>query len=48
MNFFGRKDELSTLKKMYKMPGIKGAIVYGRRRLGKTSLLLESAKDFNQ
>lgn len=46
MSFIGRTNELATLTKLYKMQGLKGAILYGRRRTGKTSLLLESAKEF--
>lgn len=47
MDFIGREEELSILRTMYKMPSLKGAIVYGRRRMGKTSLLLKSSKDFD-
>lgn len=46
MEFIGRKEEREILKELYKSKGLKGAILYGRRRTGKTSLLLESAKDF--
>lgn len=46
MEFIGRKDELDTLKKLYQQNRLKGAIIYGRRRFGKTSLLLQSAKNF--
>ena len=46
MEFIGKKEERKILKKLYKSKGLKGAILYGRRRTGKTSLLLESAKDF--
>lgn len=46
MKFIGRKEEIETLKKLYESNGLKGAILYGRCRTGKTSLLLESAKEF--
>lgn len=46
MEFIGRKEELNTLFQLYHEVGLKGAIVYGRRRFGKTSLLLESSKSF--
>ncbi|WP_099209739.1 ATP-binding protein [Thermococcus henrietii] len=43
--FVDRKEELTTLRKAFK----KGAliIVYGRRRVGKTRLLVEASKGFN-
>lgn len=46
MSFIGRTNELAALTKLYTMQGLKGAILYGRKRIGKTSLLLESAKEF--
>lgn len=47
MKFIGRSEEIKTLESLYHQKGLKGAILYGRRRTGKTSLLLESAKSFN-
>lgn len=47
MEFIGRTEELNALSDLYHKRGLKGAIVYGRRRFGKTSLLLESAKNFH-
>ena len=46
MEFYARKTELSTLHELYAQKGLKGAIVYGRRRFGKTALIQESAKSF--
>ena len=42
-NFINRKHELKLLNKLYEHDGADLAIVYGRRRLGKTSLLKEFA-----
>ncbi|MBD5560344.1 MAG: ATP-binding protein [Clostridia bacterium] len=42
--FFDRIHELSALEALYSCPGSSIVIVYGRRRLGKTSLLNEFAK----
>lgn len=47
MNFIGRETELNTLNDLYSQKGCKGAILYGRRRFGKTSLLIESSHNFN-
>lgn len=46
MNFIGRTREMQTLDRLYQQKGLKGAILYGRRRTGKTSLLFESSKRF--
>ena len=45
--FFGRKNELSYLKKMYESNKAEFITLYGRRRIGKTELLNEFAKDKN-
>ncbi len=37
--FIGREKELSQLESIYSQEGFKGLIVYGRRRIGKTTLL---------
>lgn len=43
--FFGREKELESLEKMYNKGNFQMAVVYGRRRIGKTSLLNEFVKD---
>ncbi len=45
--FYGRTEELKSLHQMARMPGFNGAIVYGRRRFGKTTLIKEFAKQFD-
>jgi AAA+ ATPase superfamily predicted ATPase len=45
--FFGRENELDALKALYEEKGIDGAIVYGRRRFGKTTLIKKSADFFS-
>jgi AAA+ ATPase superfamily predicted ATPase len=45
--FFGRENELAVLKSLYQEKGIDGAIVYGRRRFGKTTLIKKSAESFS-
>ena len=37
--FIGRENELSKLNRMYKTDKFEMAIIYGRRRVGKTTLL---------
>lgn len=39
--FIGREDELSKLDRLYRKHGSATCAVYGRRRVGKTSLLQE-------
>src|SRR5690554_7401137 len=43
--FIGRKEELNVLKEIYNKKTFEFGIVHGRRRVGKTSLLLESVKN---
>lgn len=43
--FIGRERELNELDKVYRRSGLEGVAVYGRRRVGKTSLLTEFCKD---
>ena len=43
--FIGRKEELKTLNKMYNSNKFEMAIIYGRRRVGKTTLIREFCKD---
>ncbi|MBD5493477.1 MAG: ATP-binding protein [Lachnospiraceae bacterium] len=44
--FIGRKSELALLEKMYQKEGFQFLVLYGRRRVGKTSLLCEFAKKY--
>lgn len=43
--FIGRENELSTLNKLYNSDKFEFAVIYGRRRVGKTALINEFAKD---
>jgi uncharacterized protein len=43
--FFGRKDELKLLNEKYENGTFEFAIFYGRRRVGKTTLIKEFCKD---
>jgi hypothetical protein len=43
--FIGRENELDTLNKLYKSDKFQFAVIYGRRRVGKTALISEFAKD---
>ncbi|MCL1878959.1 MAG: ATP-binding protein [Defluviitaleaceae bacterium] len=43
--FLGRNTEYSELNRLYSMDGFKFVVIYGRRRVGKTSLISEFAKD---
>ena len=43
--FIGRESELGKLNKMYSGNKFECAIIYGRRRVGKTSLIQEFIKD---
>jgi len=45
--FLGREKELDALERMYSKDNFQMAVVYGRRRVGKTSLLNEFVKDKN-
>lgn len=42
--FIGRKSEIALLDDMYGREGFQFLVMYGRRRVGKTSLLCEFAK----
>ena len=37
--FIGRTDELKTLKAVYDSPEFQMVVIYGRRRIGKTTLI---------
>ena len=43
--FVGRKTELDTLNKSYQKEGFQFPVMYGRRRVGKTTLINEFCKD---
>jgi AAA+ ATPase superfamily predicted ATPase len=43
--FIGRNSELATLNDLYKTDVFQLVVMYGRRRVGKTKLLLEFCKD---
>ncbi|KYO66958.1 ATP-binding protein [Thermovenabulum gondwanense] len=43
--FIGREEELGTLNRLYKEDKFQFVVVYGRRRVGKTTLLKEFCKD---
>lgn len=43
--FIGRKDELNTLNKLYNSNKFEFAVIYGRRRVGKTALISEFTKN---
>ena len=44
VNFIGRKEELNTLEKEFRRDG-SFVVIYGRRRIGKTTLIKEFIKD---
>ena len=43
--FVGRERELAELERLYAKGGFQMVVLYGRRRVGKTTLALEFAKD---
>lgn len=43
--FYGRKSELDRLNSMYQSERFEFAVIYGRRRVGKTTLIREFIKD---
>ncbi|MDR1014801.1 MAG: ATP-binding protein [Coriobacteriales bacterium] len=45
--FIGREAELDTLNEMYSSDRFEFAVIYGRRRVGKTTLIKEFIKDKN-
>ena len=45
--FIGRENELALLQDLYSSKSFEFLVLYGRRRVGKTSLLSEFSKDKN-
>ena len=43
--FIGRERELTSLKEFYEKDGIGMTVIYGRRRIGKPTLITEFVKD---
>lgn len=43
--FTGRKHELGELERLYRKDGFQMIVLYGRRRVGKTTLAFEFARD---
>ena len=43
--FIGREKELASLKEFYDKDGIGMTVIYGRRRIGKSTLITEFVKD---
>ncbi len=43
--FFGRENEISTLNKRYNSDEFECVVIYGRRRVGKTTIINEFCKD---
>ncbi len=43
--FVGRERELASLKEFYEKDGIGMTVIYGRRRIGKSTLITEFIKD---
>ena len=43
--FIGREKELSALNRLYSSDKFEFAVIYGRRRVGKTALISEFIKD---
>jgi AAA+ ATPase superfamily predicted ATPase len=45
MDFVNRERELATLEEMWTHPGSQFLVLYGRRRVGKTTLMLHWSAD---
>ena len=43
--FIGREQELASLNRLYTSDKFEFAVIYGRRRVGKTALINEFIKD---
>ncbi len=48
MNFIGRKTELAKLRSFFKDELSHCALIYGRRRIGKSELIKQSIKEFGK
>ena len=48
IQFKNRKKELYELKKILESNNFELVIIYGRRRIGKTALVLEATKKYNR
>lgn len=46
--FIGRKYELLQLNRLYNSGKFEFAVIYGRRRVGKTAIINEFVKDKTQ
>lgn len=46
MHFYGREQELQALAQTLALDTLDGAIIYGRRRFGKTTLIRKAAESF--
>lgn len=42
--FIGRKKELEELRGQFSAPGKRAVLIYGKRRVGKSTLIREAAK----
>ncbi len=42
--FIGRKEEINALAKAYRSPKSEFVVIYGRRRVGKSELILQFIK----
>lgn len=43
--FVGREDELKSLQELYDKDGFGMSVIYGRRRIGKSTLITEFIKN---
>ena len=43
--FYGREKELASLQNLYTSPGLQMTVIYGRRRIGKSTLISEFIRD---
>lgn len=43
--FIGRKKELNSLERLYRQDGFQMTVIYGRRRVGKSTLLQQFIRD---
>ena len=47
VEFIDRQEEMQTLDNEYARKGSSFVVLYGRRRVGKTTLISEFIKNFN-